>query len=137
MNSTAGLYTLPGTRAKTGAFVIDKLQDAGILILGKTNLQEVRIGRANTSAWSARGGQVSAAYVVGGFDAGGDPIGSSSGSAVAVSAQDLLPLPSVQTLKRVLLTHLIERHFMDSVRLPISPVEQALCPFRLHKIQLD
>jgi amidase len=44
------------------------------------------MGRDNSSAWSARGGQCQAAYVVGGFDAGGDPSGSSSGSAVAVSA---------------------------------------------------
>ncbi len=39
-----------------------------------------------TNGWSARGGQTQSAYVVGGFAAGGDPCGSSSGSAVGVSA---------------------------------------------------
>jgi len=39
-----------------------------------------------TNGWSARGGQTQSAYVVGGFAAGGDPCGSSSGSAVGTSA---------------------------------------------------
>ena len=38
------------------------------------------------TGWSATGGQVSSAYVYGGFDAGGIPGGSSSGSAVGVCA---------------------------------------------------
>lgn len=43
-------------------------------------------GQDDSSGWSARGGQISSAYVVGGFSAGGDPSGSSGGSAVSVSA---------------------------------------------------
>lgn len=44
------------------------------------------MGKDNSSGFSARGGQASAAYVVGGFAAGGDPSGSSGGSAISVSA---------------------------------------------------
>lgn len=40
----------------------------------------------NAGAWSPRGGQVSAPYVKGGFAAGGDPAGSSSGSGAGVAA---------------------------------------------------
>jgi amidase len=39
-----------------------------------------------TQGWSAMGGQTSSAYVFGGFKAGGNPLGSSSGSAVGLSA---------------------------------------------------
>lgn len=40
----------------------------------------------NASAWSPRGGQVSSPFVVGGFAAGGDPGGSSSGPGAGVAA---------------------------------------------------
>jgi len=43
-------------------------------------------GRGVTNGWSAVGGQTSSAYVFGGFEKGGDPLGSSSGSAVGLSA---------------------------------------------------
>ncbi|KAF2621872.1 amidase signature enzyme [Macroventuria anomochaeta] len=88
MNTTAGSYALLGTEVRRDAFVISRLRDAGVLMLGKANLQEWagEMGRYNSSAWSARGGQCQSAYVIGGFNAGGDPSGSSSGSAVAVSA---------------------------------------------------
>jgi amidase len=36
--------------------------------------------------WSAVGGQTCSAYVKGGYEAGGDPYGSSAGSAIGVSA---------------------------------------------------
>lgn len=38
------------------------------------------------TGWSAVGGQTSSPYVKGGFEAGGDPIGSSGGSAVGLCA---------------------------------------------------
>nr|XP_019049186.1 hypothetical protein I302_02967 [Kwoniella bestiolae CBS 10118]OCF28116.1 hypothetical protein I302_02967 [Kwoniella bestiolae CBS 10118] len=41
--------------------------------------------RGPTNGWSAVGGQCSSAYVEGGFDNGGNPFGSSSGSAVGLS----------------------------------------------------
>lgn len=42
--------------------------------------------RGVTNGWSAIGGQTSSAYVFGGFEQGGNPMGSSSGSAVGLSA---------------------------------------------------
>ncbi|PVH95468.1 amidase signature enzyme [Periconia macrospinosa] len=89
MNSTAGSFALlQGSHAKSDAFVVKKLRDAGAIILGKANQDEWsgQRGTNNGSAWSARGGRMSAAYVEGGFAAGGDPGGSSGGPAVAVSA---------------------------------------------------
>jgi amidase len=41
MNTTAGSYALLGAKVKRDAFVIAKLRDAGVLMLGKANLQEV------------------------------------------------------------------------------------------------
>jgi amidase len=72
-----------GTVAKSDAFAVKKLRDAGAVILGKTNLSEwanVRSSRA-TSGWSARGGQSRNPYAL-----DRSPIGSSSGSGVAVAA---------------------------------------------------
>ena len=43
-------------------------------------------GQGVTNGWSALGVQTSSAYVFGGFEKGGDPLGSSSGSAVGLSA---------------------------------------------------
>ncbi|KDN59835.1 putative glutamyl-tRNA(Gln) amidotransferase subunit A [Colletotrichum sublineola] len=88
VNTTAGSYALLGSHASGDAFVVKKLRDAGAIILGKANLNEFsgQRGAVNSSAWSARGGRISSAYVFGGFSAGGDPSGSSGGSAVSVSA---------------------------------------------------
>lgn len=88
MNTTAGSYSLLNQTVTGDAFVVSKLREAGLLILGKANLDEFAgmMGKDNSSGFSARGGQASAAYVVGGFAAGGDPSGSSGGSAIAVSA---------------------------------------------------
>ncbi|RDW75523.1 hypothetical protein BP6252_06665 [Coleophoma cylindrospora] len=88
MNTTAGSYSLLGQTVKGDAFVIDRLRKAGVLIMGKANMNEFagQRGQDNSSAWSARGGQMSSAYVFGGFNAGGDPSGSSGGSAISVSS---------------------------------------------------
>ncbi|KAH7303806.1 amidase signature domain-containing protein [Stachybotrys elegans] len=89
MNTTAGSYALlQGSHAKSDAFVVKRLRDAGAIILGKANQDEWsgQRGAQNSGAWSARGGRISSAYVQGGYDAGGDPSGSSGGPAVAVSA---------------------------------------------------
>lgn len=57
-------------------------------VLAKTNLTELSNfrGKGLPHGWSAVGGQTSSAYVQGGYANGGDPIGSSSGSAVGISA---------------------------------------------------
>ncbi|EYE92434.1 amidase signature enzyme, partial [Aspergillus ruber CBS 135680] len=88
MNTTAGSYSLLNQTVTGDAFVVSKLRSAGLLILGKANLDEFAgmMGKDSSSGFSSRGGQASAAYVVGGFAAGGDPSGSSGGSAIAVSA---------------------------------------------------
>jgi amidase len=65
------------------AHVIEQFNAAGAVILGKTNLSEWANFRSSNSlsGWSSRGGQTRNAY-----DARRSPSGSSSGSAVAVSA---------------------------------------------------
>jgi hypothetical protein len=63
------------------------------VVIGKASLDEFagwkNMGRRSenhsSNAWSAIGGQISAAYVEGGYANGGDPLGSSGGSAVGVS----------------------------------------------------
>ncbi|CAG8213152.1 unnamed protein product [Penicillium olsonii] len=89
MNTTAGSFVLlkDGGEVVGDSFVIKQLRNAGAIILAKANLMEWS-GSAgvNASAWSPRGGQVSSPFVVGGFAAGGDPGGSSSGPGAGVAA---------------------------------------------------
>jgi amidase len=83
METTAGSLALLGTRAKNDAFIVKKLRDAGALLLGKANLSEwanMRSSRS-VSGWSARGGQGRNPYAL-----DRSPIGSSSGSGIAVAA---------------------------------------------------
>jgi amidase len=83
MQTTAGSLALMGNLATEDAFVVKKLREAGAVILGKTNLSEWANFRSTRSAsgWSSRGGQTRNPYVT-----DRSPCGSSSGSAVAVSA---------------------------------------------------
>ncbi|OJJ52521.1 hypothetical protein ASPSYDRAFT_164676 [Aspergillus sydowii CBS 593.65] len=91
LGTTAGSFALLGSRPRRNS---DILVRAGVIILGKANLSEFAYYRSEgiPSAWSARGGQGQSAYVRGGFrdddSVGGhsNPGGSSSGSAVSVSA---------------------------------------------------
>jgi amidase len=83
MRTTAGSLALLGSRPARDATVAQRLRAAGAVILGKTNLSEwanMRSGRSS-SGWSGRGGQTRNPYVL-----THNPCGSSSGSAVAVSA---------------------------------------------------
>jgi amidase len=83
MMTTAGSLALEGNIAPRDAFVIQKLREAGVVLLGKTNMSEwgyMRSTRA-CSGWSSRGGQTRNPYVL-----DRSPLGSSSGSAVAVAA---------------------------------------------------
>jgi amidase len=87
MNTTAGGYALLGSVVPSDAPVAAKLRKAGVIVVGRANLSQYANWKGNiTNGWSARGGQTQSAYVVGGFAAGGDPCGSSSGSGVGVSA---------------------------------------------------
>ena len=83
MQTTAGSLALMGSRPPRDAFVIQKLREAGAIILGKTNLSEWANFRSDyaCSGWSGRGGQSLNPYVL-----NRSPSGSSSGSATAVAA---------------------------------------------------
>ena len=83
MQTTAGSLALVGARPPRDAFVVEKLRQAGAVILGKVNLSEWANFRSTTSSsgWSGRGGQSLNPYVL-----DRSPIGSSSGSATAIAA---------------------------------------------------
>jgi len=83
METTAGSLALVGSKPPLDAAIVTRLREAGAVILGKTNLSEwanIRSTRS-TSGWSGRGGQTLNPYAV-----DRSPCGSSSGSAVATSA---------------------------------------------------
>ena len=82
MMTTAGSLAVEGFTAPRDAFVVERLREAGTVILGKTNLSEWANFRSarSTSGWSARGGQVRNAYVL-----DRNPCWSSSGSDVATA----------------------------------------------------
>ena len=85
MHTTAGSLALADLIAEEDAPLSERLRQAGALILGKSNLSEFAYFMSRQdmpSGYSSRGGQVVHAYVP-----GVDPSGSSSGSAVAVSAR--------------------------------------------------
>lgn len=94
MDTTCGSFLLKGQRAIRDAVAIQKLQDAGAIMLAKANLTELgyKKGIKLTSGWSAVGGQTQSPYVRGGVRSDAmpwghsTPAGSSSGSAVAVAA---------------------------------------------------
>lgn len=83
MLTTAGSLALAKAPAPRDAFIVQKLREAGAVIIGKTNLSEwanIRSTRSS-SGWSARGGQSKNPYVL-----DRNTSGSSSGSASAVAA---------------------------------------------------
>src|SRR2546428_920437 len=83
MTTAAGSLALAGSIPPRDAFVAQRLREAGAVILGKTNLSEWANFRSthSTSGWSGRGGLTKNPYAL-----DRNPSGSSSGSAVAVSA---------------------------------------------------
>lgn len=83
MTTTAGSLALEGWIPPRDSHVADLLRAAGAVLLGKANLSEWANFRSehSVSGWSARGGQCRNPYVL-----DRNPCGSSSGSAVAVSA---------------------------------------------------
>jgi amidase len=83
MMTTAGSLALIGSVPVRDAFVVEKLRDAGAVILAKGNLSEWANFRSehSSSGWSSRGGQTLNPYAL-----DRNPCGSSSGSAVAVAA---------------------------------------------------
>ena len=83
MPTTGGSRILRNSYPNHDSWVAEKLRQAGAVILGKTNLSEWANYRASfsSSGWSGLGGQTKNPYVL-----DRNPCGSSSGSAVAVSA---------------------------------------------------
>ena len=79
--TTAGAIALADAPAAHDAYLVQQLRSAGAVILGKTNMTEwanwMHMSFAN--GYSAFGGQTQSPF-------GGDPSGSSTGSAVAVTA---------------------------------------------------
>ncbi|MCA9834476.1 MAG: hypothetical protein KC435_11040 [Thermomicrobiales bacterium] len=81
MQTTAGSLAMEGTPASRDAFIVERMREAGMVILGKANMTEWSGYRPVTYGWSPRGGLT------------GNPNaitqttwGSSSGSAAAVAA---------------------------------------------------
>jgi len=83
MANTAGSLALAGLRPKQDAFLVQRLRQAGAVILGKTNLSEWANFRSShsSSGWSALGGQTRNPYAL-----DRNPCGSSAGTGVAISA---------------------------------------------------
>lgn len=83
METTAGSYALAGLRPVEDAFLVQRLREAGAVVLGKANLSEWSNFRSthSLSGWSGRGGQC-----VNPYQLDRTPWGSSAGSAVAVAA---------------------------------------------------
>jgi amidase len=83
MVNSAGSLALAEHRPKQDAFLVQRLRDAGAVILGKTNLSEWANFRStrSTSGWSGRGGQTRNPYAL-----DRNPCGSSSGTGSAIAA---------------------------------------------------
>ncbi|MCJ1394763.1 hypothetical protein MMC18_007643 [Xylographa bjoerkii] len=87
METTAGSWALIGSIVPRDAFVVSMLRDAGAILMGKATLSEWADMRSNnySEGYSARGGQARSAY-----NLTVNPGGSSSGSAIAVSVNQIM-----------------------------------------------
>ena len=81
--NSAGSLALTENRPKQDAFLVTRLREAGVVILGKTNLSEWANFRSSrsSSGWSSRGGQTKNPYAL-----DRNPCGSSSGTGTAIAA---------------------------------------------------
>ncbi|HWW60257.1 MAG TPA: amidase [Thermoanaerobaculia bacterium] len=83
MHTTAGSLALSENIALRDAFVVKRLREAGVVILGKTNLSEWANFRSShsTSGWSGRGGLTRNPYAL-----DRNACGSSSGTGAAIAS---------------------------------------------------
>jgi amidase len=84
METTAGSLALLGSIPASDAFLVERLRQAGAVLLGKTNLSEWANFRSthSSSGWSGRGGQCRNPYAL---DRSASGSSSGSGSAAAAS----------------------------------------------------
>ncbi len=94
MSNSAGSLALKNNFPNEDAFLVQRLKDAGAIILGKTNLSEWANFRSSrsSSGWSGMYGQTRNPY-----DLTRSPCGSSSGSGVAVAADFTLLAVGTET----------------------------------------
>src|SRR2546422_954704 len=83
METTAGALALLGARPREDSTIAQRLRQAGAVILGKASMSEWAYFKSapGSSGWSARSGQARNPYAL-----NRTPCGSSSGSAIAVTA---------------------------------------------------
>jgi amidase len=83
MRTTAGSLALAKSTPAKDAFIIERLRDAGAVLLGKTNLSEWANYRSthSVSGWSGRGGLTRNPYVL-----NRNTSGSSSGTGASIAA---------------------------------------------------
>ncbi|CAI7658749.1 unnamed protein product [Penicillium glandicola] len=81
MDTTSGAYAFLGLKAKKNAAIVDKLLDAGLIIIGKANLSEWAgfKGYGIPGGLSAVGRQKQTPYVAGGYKQEDRMIGHSVG----------------------------------------------------------
>ena len=92
MRTSAGSLALADNFAPYDAFIVTRMRRAGLVIMGKTNMTELAnwMSYHMRNGYSSRGGQV-----INPYNPEGDVWGSSSGSAVAVSATEAKMKPSL------------------------------------------
>jgi amidase len=83
MRTSAGSLALATSTPPKDAFIVERLRQAGAVLVGKTNLSEWANFRStrSTSGWSGRGGLTRNPYVL-----DRNPCGSSSGTGAAIAA---------------------------------------------------
>ncbi|KAK4139419.1 amidase signature domain-containing protein [Dichotomopilus funicola] len=94
LDTTAGSFALVDSKPRENAVLVDKLLDAGAILLGKASLSELSWWKGSRliCGWNAVYGQAQSPYVRGGlladdtFAGHSNPGGSSSGSAIGVAA---------------------------------------------------
>ncbi|KAJ9144219.1 Amidase-like protein [Pleurostoma richardsiae] len=90
MVTSAGSFAVASLKARRNATLVERLIDAGLIILGKANMTEFCGHKSNNTplGWSAYGGQTRSAYRREDLKEEDQPwaAGSSSGSAVSIAA---------------------------------------------------